>query len=207
MLLSYSHKFIFIHVYKVAGMSIKKSLEEYAKRPVMRRFLRAIRLGSKVPYYRWKTFPSHIKAEDLRKELPEKIYSNFYKFAFVRNPWEWQVSLYHHMLQQKTHFQHTLIKSMKNFDEYIVWRVNEDKVLQKEFVTDSAGKMIVDFVGKFELLTKDFHHVCNVLNINASLPHINKSSHMHYQSYYNAETRRLVEENFSEDIELFDYAF
>jgi len=87
MLLSYSHKFIFIHVYKVAGMSIKKSLEEYAKRPVMRRFFRAIRLGSKVPYYRWKTFPSHIKAEDLRKELPEKIYSNFYYTCLYLRMW------------------------------------------------------------------------------------------------------------------------
>jgi len=111
------------------------------------------------------------------------------------------------MLQQKTHFQHELIKSMKNFDEYIVWRVNEDKVLQKEFVTDSSDKIIVDFVGRFEFLRKHFHHVCNVLNINASLPHFNKSSHMHYQSYYNVETRRLVEENFSEDIELFGYTF
>lgn len=207
MLLSYSHKFIFIHVYKVAGTSIKKSLEKYAKRPVMRRFLNVIRLGSKVPYYRWRTFPSHIKVEDLKKEIPDKIYSNFYKFAFVRNPWEWQVSLYHHMLQRKEHYQHKLIKSMKNFDEYIVWRVNENKVLQKEFITDSSGKIIVDFVGRFEILNNDFHHVCKVLNINASLPHLNASSHKHYHSYYNEKTQRLVEENYSEDIELFGYTF
>ena len=207
MLLSYSHKFIFIHVYKVAGMSIKKSLEEYAKRPVMRRFFRAIRLGSKLPYYRWKTFPSHIKAKDLRKELPEEIYSNFYKLAFVRNPWEWQVSLYHHMLQQKTHFQHALVESMKDFDEYLVWRVNEDKKLQKDFITSPNGEVIVDFIGSYEKLTEDFLHVCKVLNLNASLPHLNKSSRRKYMSYYNAETRRLVEENFSEDIELFGYTF
>lgn len=207
MLLSYSHKFIFIHVYKVAGTSIKKSLEQYAKRPMMRRLLNAIRLGSKVPYYKWRTFPSHIKADDLEKELPDKIYGNFYKFAFVRNPWEWQVSLYHHMLQRREHHQHKLIKSMKNFDEYIVWRVNEDKVLQKDFITDLSGKIIVNFVGRFESLKDDFHHICNILKINASLPHLNASSHMHYHSYYNEETQRLVEENFSEDIELFGYTF
>ncbi len=207
MLLSYDHRFIFIHNYRVAGTSIGKSLEKYVKRPLLRRIFEEMGVGNKLSHHKWKTFPAHIKASDLRKRLPAEIYDSFYKFAFVRNPWEWQVSLYHHMLQQKTHFQHALVESMKNFDEYIVWRVNEDKVLQKDFVTDSAGKMIVDFVGRFEVLRKDFHHVCNVLNINTSLPHINKSSHMNYQSYYNVETRRLVEENFSEDIELFGYTF
>ena len=207
MLLSYDHRFIFIHNYRVAGTSIRKSLEKYVKRPLLRRIFKEMGVGNKLSHHKWKTFPAHIKASDLRKRLPAEIYDSFYKFAFVRNPWEWQVSLYHHMLQQKTHFQHALVKSMKNFDEYIVWRVNEDKVLQKDFVTDSAGKMIVDFVGRFEVLRKDFHHVCNVLNINTSLPHINKSSHINYQSYYNVETRRLVEENFSEDIELFGYTF
>ena len=207
MLLSYSHKFIFIHVYKVAGTSIKKSLEQYAKRPAMRRILSASRLGSRIPYYRWKTFPSHIKADDLKKELPDKIYSNFYKFAFVRNPWEWQVSLYHHMLQRNNHYQHELIKSIKNFDEYIIWRVNEDRVLQKDFITDSSGQIIVDFVGRFENLKNDFDHVCNILNISISLPHLNASSHMDYRSYYNAKTQRLIEENFSEDIELFGYTY
>jgi hypothetical protein len=96
---------------------------------------------------------------------------------------------------------------MKGFDEYIVWRVNEEKVLQKDFVTDSEGEMIVDFVGRYENLSKDFLKVCKILNINASLPHINKSSHMNYRSYYSAKTRSLVEENFSEDIELFGYTF
>jgi hypothetical protein len=207
MLLSYSHKFIFIHVYKIAGTSIKKSLEKYAKRPVMRSFLNAIRLGSKVPYYRWRTFPLHIRAEDLKKEIPDKIYSNFYKFAFVRNPWEWQVSLYHHMLQRKEHYQHKLIKSMKNFDEYIEWRVNEDRHLQKDFITGLDGRVLVDFIGKYENLAEDFRHVCQNLHVTASLPHLNKSAHRNYESYYNAGTRKLVEENFREDIELFGYEF
>jgi hypothetical protein len=111
------------------------------------------------------------------------------------------------MLKNKSHRQHRLISAMESFDEYIVWRVNEGKVLQKDFVTDSEGTMIVDFVGRYENLSKDFLQVCNVLNINASLPHINKSSHRNYRSYYSAETRSLVEENFSADIELFGYTF
>ncbi len=207
MLLSYSHRFIFIHIYKVAGTSMAKALERYAKVSVFRILLNKIGVGVNPTHHDWKTFPAHIKAKELRRILPADLYDTFYKFAFVRNPWDWQVSLYHYMLKNKSHRQHRFISAKKSFDEYIVWRVNEDKVLQKDFVTDSEGTMIVDFVGRYENLSKDFLQVCNVLNINASLPHINKSSHINYQSYYNVETRRLVEENFSEDIELFGYTF
>lgn len=207
MLLSYSHRFIFIHNYRVAGTSIRKSLERYVKRPLLGRILKKIGVENKRSDHTWKTFPAHITARELRKRLPAEIYDTFYKFAFVRNPWDWQVSLYHYMLKHKPHRQHQLIRAMKGFDEYIVWRVNEEKVLQKDFVTDSEGTLIVDFVGRYESLSKDFLQVCEVLNINASLPHINKSSHRNYRSYYSAETRSLVEENFSEDIELFGYTF
>ena len=207
MLLSYSHKFIFIHIYRVAGTSITKTLEKYTIRPVIRLFVRKIGLGAKVPYYKWKTFPGHVRARDLRKELPESIYDAFYKFAFVRNPWDLQVSLYHYMLGDSAHFQHALVKSIKNFDEYIEWRVNEDRHLQKDFITGSDDRIIVDFIGKYENLAADFRHVCQSLNVTASLPHLNKSARRNYESYYNAETRKLVEQHFIEDIELFGYEF
>ena len=96
---------------------------------------------------------------------------------------------------------------MKDFNEYLVWRVNEDKKLQKDFITSPNDEVIVDFIGRYEKLTEDFLHVCKVLNLNASLPHLNKSSRRKYESYYNAETRRIVEEHFREDIELFGYTF
>jgi len=207
MLLSYDHRFIFIHNYRVAGTSIRKSLEKYVKRPLLRRIFKEMGVGNKLSHHKWKTFPAHIKAKELRRILPAELYDTFYKFAFVRNPWDWQVSLYHYMLKNKSHRQHRFISAMESFDEYIVWRVNEGKVLQKDFVTDSEGTMIVDFVGRYESLSKDFLQVCKVLNINASLPHINKSPHRNYRSYYRAETRSLVEENFRADIELFGYTF
>ena len=207
MLLSYSHKFVFIHIYRVAGTSIVKSLEKCAKEPVMRRLLGQLRVGGIVPYSRWKTFPSHIKARELRKQIPEGVYDNFYKFAFVRNPWDWQVSLYHYMLRDTAHLQHALIKSMKDFDEYIDWRVSSEKRLQKDFVTDRNGELIVDFVGRYESLLEDFQHVCETLKVTASLPHLNKSPHMDYRSYYTSNSIKIIEENFKDDIEFFGYSF
>lgn len=212
MLISYSHNFIFIHVYKVAGCSIRKALRKYEPMPVRLKRIAGIslkKLGILSPekQFNFKNYGTHITAKELRERLPEKIYNSFFKFALVRNPWDWQVSLYHYMLQIKTHYQHDFIKSMENFDHYIEWRVNDDKHLQKKFVTDNNGNLIVDFVGKIENLETDFNYICKMVGIQSSLPYKNKSRHRDYRSYYNKRTKQLIYEHFKEDIELFGYTF
>jgi hypothetical protein len=97
---------------------------------------------------------------------------------------------------------------MKNFDEYIRWRINKDLHLQKEFFYDGNGNCIVDFIGKLENLDQDFKKICNKIGIEAELPHKNKSKRKRdYRKYYTEETKKLVEKAFREDIELFYYEF
>lgn len=85
--------------------------------------------------------------------------------------------------------------------------MEKDKHLQKEFLTDRDGKLMVDFVGRFENLQEDFRHVCKTIGIECSLPHVNRSQHVDYRTYYNDKTIQLVYEHFKEDIEMFGYAF
>ncbi|NOZ25075.1 MAG: sulfotransferase family protein [Nitrospirae bacterium] len=212
MLISFSHRFIFIHVYKVAGSSIRKALGKYEPLPVRLKRITGIslkKLGLLDPekQLNYRNYDTHITAKELKKSLPKKVYDGFFKFAFVRNPWDWQVSLYHYMLRKTTHYQHEFIKSFESFDQYIEWRVTEDKHLQKEFVTDDYGNIIVDFIGKIESLEKDFDYVCKKIGIRSSLPHENRSQRRDYRSYYNERTKQLIYEHFREDIELFNYTF
>jgi len=217
MLISYSHQFIFFHVAKVAGLSIKEALKEYATEPEKFKIARPPKiLGSKLnPLYEmWASTLVHAKARDAKKELPEEIYNNFYKFSFVRNPWDWQVSYYHFILKEPTHIRYKLVKSMSGFEEYLEWVVKTKNPfakgatkLQKEMITDKEGKIIVDFVGRYETLAKDFQQVCDGLNLKACLPHLNSSGNKDYRSYYNNKTQKLVAEKFKEDIDLFGYKF
>lgn len=220
MLISYKYKFIFIHNYKVAGSSISLALKDFAlQNPTTNNTLNTlIEQQSILGYFLNKiankrsifpSFNSHDKAFEIKQKLPRNIWNDFFKFGFVRNPWDWQVSLYHFMLQDKNHFQHRLIKKMKSFEEYIEWRVNEDKHLQKEFFTDEKDNLIVDYIGKLEYLGRDFHDVCKKIHIppKIKLPHINKSKHKSYRGYYNDYTRELIAKHFKEDIELFNYKF
>lgn len=111
------------------------------------------------------------------------------------------------MLQNKSHRQHPLIKSLGSFDKYLEWRVNEDMHLQIDFVVDPNGKLLVDFVGKYISLAQDFRYVCHRTGCNSALPHLNRSTHRDYRRYYTDRTTELVAEAFKEDIEYFGYAF
>ena len=50
--------------------------------------------------------------------MSKKVFEEYFKFGFVENPWDWQVSLYTFMLKDAKHHQHEFVKSLKDFDEY-----------------------------------------------------------------------------------------
>jgi hypothetical protein len=217
--ISHSHKFIFIHTYKAAGSSIRRAIEPYVypnrvKRKVYKwTNLLLNTLGAKEPYkssvlpQRFKIYPVHIQARELKKWVSPELFDTYYKFAFVRNPWDWQVSLYHFILNTPHQFQHELIKSFKDFDAYIQWRVEHEVRLQKDFVTDESGQSIVDFIGRFENLDEDFSKLCRKLNIKARLPHINVSTHRDFRTYFSDRSAELIANAFKEDIEYFGYSY
>ena len=210
MLISYSHRFIFIHIYKVAGTSIRNALRPYEYDPdvfLPARVLRKLGAHNLVRHHRLQKLNGHARAKEVRAALPAKIFDEFYKFAFARNPWDWQVSLYHFALKDPTHHQHELTKSFGSFDKYVEWRVNKDLRLQKDFVVDERGELIVDFVGRYESLERDFNELCGRLGVSCRLPHLNKTPRKNYTDYYTPQTEAVIAEAFKEDIEFFGYDF
>lgn len=210
MLISHSHKFVFIHVYKVAGSSVRGVLNPYAaiswrQSTLEDKWKGLTHIGSKSFSTQ---FGGHDKARDLKEHFPAKWFKDYYKFAFVRNPWDWQVSLYLFGLKDKSHYQHELFKSFANFEEYLDWRIAEDLHLQKEFVVDESGKLLVDYIGRLENLHEDFKHICKEINIpQVNLPHLNKSNSKKYQNFYNEKTKLKLADAFKEDIEYFNYSY
>lgn len=214
MLISYSHRFIFIHIYKVAGTSIADSLGRYTtsldRHSPALRFLRKLGIHRLVPRRSVRKLRAqrHATARAIRNDLPAEVFKGFYKFAFVRNPWDWQVSLYHFALEDASHRQHQLTKSFGSFEKYLEWRVNGHYELQKNFVVDDDGELIVDFVGRYETLARDFAKICDHLGIDSPrLPHRRSSSRGDYRTYYTPKTTALVAEAFRDDIESFGYQF
>lgn len=216
MLISHSHSFIFFHVAKVAGLSIRKALEPYAQEPERFKIKRPKREINGVPnklYELWSSTLVHATVQQTQQALPEE-FNNFYKFAFVRNPWDWQVSMYHFLLKETENPRYETIKELGSFTRYLEWVIETEKPfpkgatkLQKSMLIDTNGKIAVDSIGRFENLSDDFEKFAGQLGIQASLPRINYSNHNKYQDYYDDYTKKLVAKHFAEDIDLFEYTF
>jgi len=205
MLVSHRHRFIFIHTYKTAGTSVRRALEPFVEARWRNRTARLThRLGLPFP----RTVPLHLTARQARERVPGEVFNRYFKFAFVRNPWDWQVSLYHWMLSHPDHFQHDLIRGLGGFDAYIRWRVDGNVVLQKTLLGDRKGRLLVDHVGRMETVHDDFAEICRIVGVSdVRLPHKNRSFSRDYRGYYTDETRELIARAFADDIEAFDYTF
>lgn len=206
MLVSHNHKFIFIHIPKVAGTSVIHALSPYIDKDDS---LWLKRIASRVRFFeKFLMHPPHLTVQQVIDRFGQEKYADYFKFAFVRNPWDWQVSLYHYMRQERRHFQHEIACQFKDFKEYLYWRAKpENARLQCEHVLDKDGNIAIDFIGKFESINDDFENVCEKIGISANLRHLNRSRHRNYMDYYDDESRDLIAHVFKDDIELFGYAF
>jgi hypothetical protein len=139
--------------------------------------------------------------------IGEEKFKSYFSFCIARNPWDWQVSLYQYMLKNPCHHQHELAKKFDGFEDYIDWRCTQEIRLQKDFIYSQNGELLVDFVGRFETLEKDFEAVCKYIDLPARLPKVNVSNTVPYQKFYTERTQDIVKVAFEPDIALFNYSF
>jgi len=213
MLISHTHRFIFIHVDKAAGTSLQAALQPHAE-PVADSRLRK-RLAKLGPLcriggiFRTVQFGEHVGASTVKRCLPPERYDSYFKFAFVRNPWDRLVSRYHYLANTVSHRHNPTVKAMADFSEYARWEMARANALihQHNYLCDNEGELIVDFVGRFESLHEDFAKISERLELTASLPHLNSTGRNSYRDYYDASLRDEVGRFFAKDIELFGYRF
>jgi hypothetical protein len=209
MVISHSKQFIFIHNYKAAGNSIRTAFQAYVEDRQKPNFVERVAIAAHLlPRHYPNLYPWHLTAKEARDALKGTgTFESYFKFGFVRDPWDLQVSLYTFMRQTRSHTQHRLVSGMKNFDEYLEWRVNKDLHFQKDIFCDQEGTLLVDYVGKLERIEEDFNHISLRLGIEPVLPHKNSSNRERdYLAYYTPKSVDLVFEAFQKDIQAFGYS-
>jgi hypothetical protein len=192
-----SHRCLYVHVPKCAGMAVLKSL-----------------FGD--------TNGGHATVLDYMLIFSEREYGDYFKFAFVRNPWDRLVSAYHFLQQggmneADRRWASKNLSRYSSFDEFVRDWVNQDNVdsythfrPQWQFLCrPGTGRPDVDFIGYYERLSRDFHLVCNRLGIDATLMEENRTSHRDrdYKNYYDDVTRAIVGDVYREDLRIFGYDF
>lgn len=148
----------------------------------------------------------HARPSDIRDIVGERLWDATFTFCFVRNPFDRLVSLYHYH-QQRRADRHPLASALP-FEEWLAAGGSGSAARsQVAFVTDDAGRQVVDYVGRFEHLEADFATVCDRIGIAARLDRVNSSAHRHWSTYYTPRARAIVEERFAEDLRHFGYGF
>jgi len=213
MLLSYRYNFLFVHIAKTGGTSVRAALEPlrwrdpwYYPQWLCSRLshLSGHRLGTK--------FPRHAKIIAAKEMLPKEYFDRLYKFAFVRNPWDLQVSSYHHLRRERPR----LLEGIADFSTFVRRKLDPERPYQyhldtsierqSDYLVDLSGRIVADFVGHYERLQEDFDLICGVGR--RRLPHRRKATDREdYRRYYDDQTADLVAEYFRRDIENFGYAF
>jgi len=186
------HNCIFIHVPKTGGTSVARALFNENSR--------------------------HVTFDVYENANPAK-FRRYFKFGFVRNPWARTVSAYFYLRaggrnESDRAWSECHIQPYENFRAFVREKLGEADVQafthfipQSRFLARADGRLVADFIGRFEKLQDDFAFVAKKLRISAALPLANEGSHEDYRKHYDEDTRELVAKIYARDAQMFGYAF
>ena len=202
---------IFVHIYKTGGTSVTQALEAHFG-PLGRRLHRSGRCWHGLAFRgAFHKLAQHCTAREIRDQLPDDLFAHCFKFAFVRNPWSLQLSLFRYVLRTPDHSQHADFAALSSFEAYVQWLEtlpNGPHRVQCDFVMDEDGKPLLDFIGRFERLEQDFAAVADRFGWQPNLPHLNASGgDPDYRQFYTPRSRDIVARLHRADIETFGYDF
>ena len=106
-------KFIFFHLYKCGGTSLRTLLKENLEGS--QEVLTGHALPRDVKYY-----------YDFRGKKYQDIYNEMFKFTVVRNPFDFLLSTYHYAKAYKNHFWHTTVNKM-DFNDFPMFYIKQSK--------------------------------------------------------------------------------
>ena len=207
MIVSHQHRFIFTAIPKTGTHSVRQALREHLNADdleqvglfVDKRFpfaeLAAIRHG-------------HISLQQIRPYLGEEAFAGYFKFAFVRNPFDRFVSYCAFMTRANGAFLANPQAVMRHV--LFTARPMQHVLFQPQhtFLTDADGQLLSDTVGRVEQMQASYDALCERIGIaRTSLGQVNSSRRGSYRDYYDQPLIDGVADMYRRDLELFGYEF
>lgn len=207
-MINHKHKFIFLHVPKCAGISIGRTLNKLTG-------IEEVYEGFKIHH-------------DI---FNEKVFKEYFVFTFVRNPLDRLYSQYKYreFLHKNYDFEYVVDNIKSLFEKHYNCIREDNKKGSLQEIIDYYGEFIhlpsqyeflqgkysnnvdylpyINYIGKYETLSKDFNTVCQKIGIDTiDLPYTNMSSlKSNYKQAYTAELADKVRGKYVEDIKYFNY--
>jgi hypothetical protein len=208
MIVSHRHRFVFAAVPKTGTHSVRQALREQMGDDdveqvglfVNRRFpwanLAAVQHG-------------HLSLGQVRPYLGEDTFGSYFKFAFVRNPFDRFVSYCAFMLRGNDLFQQQPREVMRHFlfrdppEQHILFQP------QASLLVDQDGKtLLTDAIGRVEDMQASYDAICARIGIaSRPLTRVNGTNRDDYRRYYDQQLMDGVAARYAVDLDLFGYAF
>jgi hypothetical protein len=225
MIISHTHKYIFIKSWKTAGTSVEAALSHYCSGDDIVTPLGDYQFN-RDEKNEWVhqsmnagEFHQHDTALTIKNRVPAEIWNNYFKFSIARNPWERVVSSFdwhsrrnpefvpRKRLFHKFGFPFNELKEIRKiFSRY----VKEDVKTNDDFYLID-GQLCVDYVIRYENLDENLKEICRMIGLpEITLPLLKsgfRKKSFHYTEYYDDESIEIVAERHKNDIRLFGYKF
>jgi hypothetical protein len=205
MLVSESHRFLFVHVQKTAGTSLTTSLAPHALSPSGSRLNKLLSdLGLRRDWRRV-FLRKHASLRKAQEVLPAEVYGSVCKFAFVRNPWDRLLSWYHYVQATPSHAD---CQPGEPFADFARRFIAKDRRSQWWMIVDRSGALGLDFVGRFEALEDDVARLGEKLGIaGLALPRAPGGKPRDYRPAFDDKLAEEVQQAWRTEIEAFGYRF
>ena len=206
MIVSLAHKFIFAAVPKTGTHAVRQALRAHLGPDDM----------EQAGLFVHKQFPiaelaaiqhGHVSLQQLRPHLTAGQFESFFKFAFVRNPFDRFISYCAFMTRFKGEFQANPHAVMSHFlrnpprQHVLFWP-------QSHFLTDSDGTLLTDYIGRVEEMQRSYNEIADRIGIpTAMLEKVNASTRKDYRDYYTQPLADGVARLYARDFQLFGYDF
>ena len=174
----------------------------------------------------------HSRAQGIRKRIGKEIWDDLFTFTFVRQPIERLHSLYRFChdriasapmsseerevflqndeMPERKPYHLPAVRAVLRTSDFAEFAVHPDLVSsgeawpQVKFIRDSHDRDLVDFVGKFEDLERDWRVITDRLGVDLSLPMTNRTA-FGADRNLPQDIVRTLSDRYAEDYEAFGY--
>jgi len=185
-MISHRHRCIFIHQRKTAGCSIIASFGITQAQPD------------------WGPFNDGTLGEDWKHR--EESARDYVVFTVVRNPWDRFVSGWKYLAATRNRSLLDVLQNLPAKQTGHDYRHLTRR--QMDILFDAEGRLVPDYVLRFENLAADYARLCSLIGkSDSTLPHLNATAHLPYAQYFDEPSRELFHQRFRKDIDFLGYDF
>ena len=206
MIISPNHKYVFVAVPKTGTHAVRQALRPHMGAGDMEQVGLFVKRQFPIPDLA-KVGHGHISLEQLRKFMDPAKFAEYFKFAFVRNPFDRFISYCSFITRERGAFKTDPQKVMRR----VLANPPSEHVLfwpQNTFLVDGEGKLLTDYVGRVETMQQSFEFIASKIGVPAvQLDKVNATERSAYRDYYDQELIDGVAKLYADDLRLFEYDF